>query len=215
MAETFTQGITAVDSWQQPYMNNCGLRGRWLAVSAALFLLLIGVLAGYSRQDNTPPFPRNADTSTVRSVPRAIGKRFSLFRSPPVGLPFSLVARLEAPLFGANWAHAQKLRWGTWAMPARKQVCLVKQRPDRAIAVTCTPIGEILSSGMFVASLQDPSMKAPGPQREIVGLAPDGTSGVRVLTPGYRTVTVGVNRNVFVQRDNIPASPQTVILLRD
>jgi hypothetical protein len=58
-------------------------------------------------------------------------------------------------------------------------------------------------------------MHGSGPRREIVGLAPDGTHSVRLITSGHKTVTLPVKHNVFVQQDNIPASPQTVTLIRD
>lgn len=83
------------------------------------------------------------------------------------------------------------------------------------MAVTCTRTQRALSHGIFIASLRDPSMHGPGPRREIVGLAPDKTRVVHLITPNFKTVVVDVNRGVFVHQDNIPASPGSVTLIRD
>ncbi|HEY6730852.1 MAG TPA: hypothetical protein VI039_07500 [Solirubrobacterales bacterium] len=56
-------------------------------------------------------------------------------------------------------------------------------------------------------------MHVSGPRREIVGLAPDGIAAVQIFTPNHKSVRVKVRQGVFVRRDNIPASPQSVTLL--
>ena len=193
-------------------MNLEGRKGRRLAVGAALLLLSTAVAVGIAGQDSSVKDRRSGPTLKAS---RSIAKSFSLFRSPPTGLPFSISTRLSPSSVGVSWALARELRKNIWAAPANDHICLLKRGPDQAIAVTCTRTARALSHGIYMASLRDPSMQEPGPGRQIVGLTPDNTSQVRLRTPGYPTVAVKVDHGVFVQRDNIPASPRTVTLLRD
>lgn len=179
-----------------------GQRTRWLLACGAALLLPLIALSACGEQG-------------TRGVGVPISRHFHVFRLDTPGLPWLLAQQLGPPPFEAKWSRAREVRKDLWALPARERVCLVQQQSGGSIGVACTRIRQALSHGIFIASLKDPSMRTPGPQREIVGLIPDGVREVRIITPGHRTVTATVSRNLFVQRDNIPASPQTVTLLRD
>ena len=177
-------------------------RQRLAGAAASLVALLFTLTACGNQQDTRATY-----------VP--ISDHVRIFRLDAAGLPEPLAKKLSPAPSGVNWSLEQLIEEDVWAVPARDRVCIVQQESQGAISVTCTRPNRVISHGIFVASLKDPSMHGPGPRREIVGLAPDGTHRVRLITSGHKTVTIPVRRNVFVQRDNIPASPQTVTLLRD
>lgn len=183
-------------------MTKGGQRIRWLLAYCAVLLLPLAALTACSG-------------SNTREARISVSKQFRVFSLDTTGLPWLLAQRLGPPPFEADWSQAREVRGGLWALPARERVCLIQQQPKGAIGIACTPIRQVLSHGIFIASLKDPSMREPGLQREIFGLVPDGVHGVRVITPDHRAVTATVTRNLFVQRDNIPAAPQTLTLIRD
>lgn len=197
--------------------------GRWLAIATALLLgactltiLSLGSQSGGRPSGANPGTQeeRHSELPQVEPIsrmPAELRRNFSLFRSPAKGLPFAFRQRLGSP-FGASWTLAQPLRKHVWAVPARKYLCLTEQRPGGDIALGCTQTKQALSHGIFIASLVDPSIKKPGRRRAIIGLAPDCARAVELITPNFRTITVGVRRGVFAHSDNIPASPQTVEL---
>jgi hypothetical protein len=186
-------------------------------VASAAFFFSILMLTGCAGDEQQPVSETSAEASQeIQEVPHLLKENFRTFRMDDAGIPLSLVALLGPPPFGANWALAREVHNGTWAVPARGHICLVQQQqPEGSASVACTQTRRALTNGILAASLKDPSMSGPGPRREIIGLTPDGTQRARLITPGYRTVTVPVNSGVYMHRDNIPASPLTATLVRE
>ena len=198
-------------------MNTTLKGGRWLG-AAVLLLVMLSMAVKVLEQgppSESPSERGNASGGSVRALPNLITDNFSLFRSPSSSLPFSLMTHLGSSSLGAYLPFAQRLHMGAWVVPEVERVCLIKQKKDGAVTAACARIERVLSHGIFVASLKDPSMRGSGPRRKIIGLAPDRTHAVRLITPNFTDVTVDVSRGVFVHRDNIPASPQSVTLIRD
>ena len=184
---------------------NGGRRARWLALSAAALCLLLALVLILQRAGDSQHPSRDLGAAA----------KFRILRQPADGLPPSLSKQLHPAPFGAKWSLSRKVHEDLWAVPTGRHICLVRSQAGGAVSVVCAPNQRALSHGIFIASLQDPSMKGPGPRRKIIGVAPDKAPAVRLITPNFRTVTVRVHRNVFVQRDNIPASPLTATLIRD
>ncbi len=183
-------------------------------VASAAFLFSFLTLMGCAREEQQAVTkPGAEDDQAIEAIPHLLQQNFRVFRVDSAGLPRRLETVLGPAPFGANWAFAQQVHKGTWAVPARSRICLVQRGPKGSAGVGCTRTQQVFANGMFITSLKDPSLPGLGARREIVGLAPDGTRKVRLITPGYRTATAPVDHGVFVHRDDIPASPLTTILL--
>lgn len=186
-----------------------------LTVGSTVLLLSLTLFAacGGSRRDHPPALKERRSEQVAQKVPALLLRRFQIFRLPVASEPPAVLQRPRPTPFGMKWALAHRLHGPVWAAPARERICLAQQQPDEGLSVVCTRISQILDHSIFIVSLKDPSMQGLGFRREIVGLAPDGTRKVRLITPGYRTATVPVDHGVFVHRDDIPASPLTTTLL--
>jgi hypothetical protein len=163
----------------------------------------------------------------IRSVPERVQAAFSVFRSPPEGLPLDVKQTLRQPTYGAKWALAQRLSgtpWPAWAIPGRGFVCLVDQQArGGGVGQVCTTTKRLLANGAFKASISAPpqtgqdnfaASKTKPAKRVVFGLAPDGVRIARVNTPGFASGSAPVDRNVFVLRDKTDSPPETITLVR-
>jgi len=179
---------------------------RWPLVSVGLLALLVLPLVAIT--DRGEP----AGTSHPRG-----SATFSVFEQGRTGLPTALERSLPPAPSGIRWTEAHRLLGigpKVWAFLGGDKLCLLEQASAVSITVVCTGWQRASEHGIFIASVRDPSMSHSGPAREVIGLAPDSAAVVRLITPGFKAVTVPVDRNVFVRRDEVPASPLTAVLAR-
>lgn len=99
-----------------------------------------------------------------------------------------------------------------WALPAGRQFCLLDRSIEGGVGVVCRSVMRVVRSGIMSTILQDPAKGQPA-KRSVVGFVPDKAKRVRIHTPGFPTVTLPVERNVFVLTDHIPQPPEMIELL--
>lgn len=139
---------------------------------------------------------------------------FSIFRSPPEGLPIRVTASLHQPSYGMNWALAQRIPTNAgpdfWAVPGRSAICIVGQETIGIVTVNCGTTRRAVTHGIAAVLLrEDPSsasLGSPRGQRLIFGLAPDGFSSIRVYTDGS-FAQIPVKRGTFTLRDGVMEPP--------
>jgi hypothetical protein len=139
---------------------------------------------------------------------------FVVLRSPPEGMPAELREILRHPVFGVNFALAQRLpvplRRRYWIVPGRGTICLIaRTAKGMAAELTCSSTAQILQEGLVATTLAQPlHSRAPAP-RLIVGMAPDGESEASIRT-GRETVTAEIDNGVFVVHDRAADPPDSV-----
>jgi hypothetical protein len=162
--------------------------------------------------------------STTRSVrartllsqeERTMRQRFNLFRTLPEPVPAALRGGLSREM-APSWEHGQRLPlfgYKIWAVPGAGRLCLLNLTDPASAAFACKRLRRVLSEGMFLAMVPAGSLGGD-PMRTIVGIAPNGTSGVRIHAKGARVRAVGVQENVFALRDEGRAFPESIELIR-
>jgi hypothetical protein len=100
-----------------------------------------------------------------------------------------------------------------WAVAGRTSLCLVRPNVDGMTSATCTPIAHAIDHGVALTTLAAPTRTPAKASRTVVGIVPDHTRRVRVVTPGFATATALVTDNTFAVRDTITDPPQDVVLL--
>jgi hypothetical protein len=109
-----------------------------------------------------------------------------------------------------NFSLAQRIHVkdapGFWAVPGNGFVCLVSQERDRSVDQVCASVYVAMTHGLASVSIREPDVKLPA-HRRIVGIAPDGAIGIRIVTAGVTTVS-GVAGNVFSLADENPQPPE-------
>jgi len=139
---------------------------------------------------------------------------FAVLRSPPERMPADLRKILRHPVFGANFALAQRLpvplHRRFWVIPGRGTICLVaRTAKGMAAETTCSGTAQILQQGLVTTTLASRCVsRAPAP-RVIVGVAPDDESEALIRT-GRETVTAEIDNGVFVVRDRAADPPDSI-----
>ena len=205
--------------------------GRRISV-ALLGFLLVASTAWIAASSSSPagssvgaPAKRSSSPTAShggRSAP-AVGRvsislrnSFTLFRTPPEGLPRRLERILPRPArHGINWNLAQRMPVATpspmWAVPGRGIICLLERRPGLSAGISCTPTDYALSHGLETILLS-PSGSVRS-SRLIVGMAPEGTRAVVAKARGSR-IRIPVGKNgVFVRRDGRIDPPDNFTLI--
>jgi hypothetical protein len=142
--------------------------------------------------------------------------RFGVLRRAPTRLPAEVTELdpLPSQLTGSDaWVVLLGLRRQVWALPARRQFCLLDRSIEGGVAAVCSSARQVLQHGIMSTVLEDPA-KGQSAKRSVFGLVPDQAKRVRIHTPGYPTATRPVERNVFVLTDHIPQPPETIELLK-
>jgi hypothetical protein len=80
-------------------------------------------------------------------------------------------------------------------------------------SMVCKKLWRLLKEGMFLASVPTSVSEGTG-IRTVVGLVPDGVTGVRIHASNARPRTVPVVENVFALRDRGRAFPESIELIR-
>lgn len=201
---------------------------RWTAglLTVAVLLATIGFLLFRSDSDDTPsnasrvapdggpsptdeiPFPPVTKRATRRQV-----EAFGVLRTPPEGLPAGTIDASRPIAFGVNPYLAQRLRTATratyWLVPGNGFLCIaVIERPQESPGTSCATTGQALANGVAI-TLGDRADAG----RTVVGVAPDGTQRVRLVTSGA-VVTAPVAGNVFSVTDRASRPPDRIVLLR-
>jgi hypothetical protein len=139
---------------------------------------------------------------------------FAALRSSPEGMPADLRKILRHPVFGVNFALAQRLpvplRHRYWVIPGRGTICLIaRTAKGMAAELTCSSTAQILQEGLVATTLAQPlRSRAPAP-RLIIGMAPDGENKALIRT-GKETVTAEIDKGVFVMRDRAADPPDSI-----
>lgn len=190
-----------------------------LGVSTAAILLHADSSASLSHTAKDRPAGREKKEDDrwapiIHLLPRRLQTNFSIFRSPVEGLPMGIRQILRSPVYGSNWALAQRLRstGRVWALAGRAHLCLLTQQQKEYVGQFCSTITRSITHGVFTASLFEPSRYAPSGRRLVIGLVPDGTRTVLIHTPGFASVSAVVKENVFIWRDLVPENPQSISL---
>jgi hypothetical protein len=191
----------------------CALRRSWVGrvVGPPTFLLILVCLSGCQRASSPPA--QSPMGEAVTATRQQAAKHFHIFRTRGRRLPREFVRGLPSIPSHPDWSLARALSKDAWIAPAQRQLCLAQGLVTKEIAVTCSGIEHVLAHGIFIASLAPPGMPTLGPRRVVIGLAPDGIESVLLITPGYRTVKVPVNHNVFIRQDALASSPASVRLV--
>jgi hypothetical protein len=190
----------------------------------ALFLLLKPANQPHHHGDRSHPVEPRAISPTVTDDPRTIATiahvqlpqatSFPLLRTPPEGLPLRVRTALRAPVFGVNWALAQRIPAPThadyWAVPGNGYLCAVWQQDPSAANTICETNHQAKVHGLTTTSIRD--FRGEPPQRLIVGLAPNNTRRVRIKTQGSETVLPVDEHGVFTLRDSLTAPPDQITL---
>jgi hypothetical protein len=145
----------------------------------------------------------------------ALTRSFAALRTAPEGLPTALRMDLQGPLAGMRYSLAQRMgRWlgaQVWLVPGRASACLVIRLPPPELpSASCAPKRHAISHGVQATSIYGDTST---PQRLTIGVAPDRTRAVRLITPGYRTTQARVRGGAFLQRDEIPNPPDSAVLI--
>lgn len=207
-----------------------GQARRYLAVGAFLLIALVTVFLGQSFNQTVDP--QKPDSPKVQSArgqvndePASIpiisrvqsrqAKAFSILRSPPEGLPRRITRLLRQPIFGINWMLAQHIPTpghGTyWAIPGNGYLCIVSQQENQPSASTlCETNQYAMHHGLVATSVWE--SKGKEPERRMVGLVPDGTPWVQVITHGSARKLVVNRHDVFVMGDSLPYPPSLITL---
>jgi hypothetical protein len=200
---------------------NTGSAGRRLV--AGLLLVTAGLGAsscGSAAPSASTDEPARARAATVDpGTPRRLRTAFATFRSPAEGLPRRVVRMLGEPHVTSDPRLAQRLRapaaFATWAVQGDEMLCLVSQRDGFGpVSTTCGAVDRVVEEGIFFASLEEASRGPVGAGRVVIGLVPDRTRAVRVVTPGFGTATVPVVSNTFTLRDAVPDPPERIVPVR-
>jgi hypothetical protein len=145
-------------------------------------------------------------------VPR-LGVAFPHFDRPSRPLPSSATGALRAVAKARpvhrGWLILATLSRRMWAVPMTAKMCLVDESVSAGLGVTCTSTGNFLRRGLLNTFLDDPVSTTPA-KRSIAGIVPDGVDRVRLHTPGFPTIALPVQDNVFLSTDRIPEPPETV-----
>lgn len=165
------------------------------------------------RGEASRPQP-GGEIPVVERVSPGQREAFSLFRTPPEGLPPRVTESLHRPSYGMSWELAQRMpvKAGVdfWAVPGRGAICIVAQEEIGAVMVNCGRTRHAAMHGVAAVLLrEDPASGRLGPprgQRLIYGLAPDGSSSVRVYTKGS-VAQVPVKNGTFTLRDAVMDPP--------
>lgn len=194
-------------------------------------LLVLGLCAGaavwvaspsHHRRPRDSPSPLPSAVADPGSLPMILSPQneqtsFSVFRTPPEGLPVS-VRRGLRPNYGVNWLLAQRLpvKVGArvWAIPGNGYICLLSlQNQSHSVAGTnCATNQEALSHGLATTFLSTNTSPAHS-TRVIFGMAPDRTREVIASTNG-RTVRIPVIDGLFVRNDRATDPPDELTLVK-
>lgn len=144
---------------------------------------------------------------------------FSVFRSLPEGLPPSVTKALRVPLYGLNWALAQRIRSTAqgrfWAVPGRGVICIVGQENPISASANCATTRHAMAHGIAAVLLREPRKRGLGTPRGyrlLVGITPDGTRAMQVYT-NHSPITAGVIGGVFTHQDRIMDPPERMVPL--
>jgi hypothetical protein len=203
-------------------------QGRLLAVLVAFALVFLGqiiwqVLARSDSGGDTPiekaekrrhGIQPGGSVPVVDHVSRLQRGAFSLFLSPPEGLPPRVTKALHRPSYGMSWVLAQRIPGNSdadfWAVPGRGAICIVGQEKVGIVTVNCGTTRHAASHGIAAVLLREdpasPSLGPPRGQRLVFGLAPDGFASLRVYTKGSFT-QVPVKNGTFTLRDAVMEPP--------
>jgi hypothetical protein len=207
-----------------------GQTRRYLAVGAFMLIALFTFFL--DRSFNQPVHPEKPDSPKVHSAkgqvidePTSIpvisrvqirqAKAFSILRSPPEGLPKHITHLLRQPIFGINWMLAQHIptaaRGTYWAIPGNGYLCIVSQQEHQPSASTvCETNQYAIHHGLVATSVWE--IKGKDTERRIVGLVPDGTPWVQVITHGSARKLIVNRHDVFVMGDFLPYPPSLITL---
>jgi hypothetical protein len=207
-------------------------RSAKLAVAFVLVIALAGVsLLVYLQppssgsQLDEPPSSRAESVqrthrinASIHRVPISLRAHFRIFDSPAEGLPPLVETILRRPLHGSNWSLAQSLAgtpWPVWAVPGQGVLCLLSQeRTGGGIGSSCSSIKRAIKYGLFASSLADRATGASRPKRVVIGIVPNGISGVKVFTTGKPARNSLVSHNTFVLRDRVLEPAEQISLLQ-
>jgi len=186
-------------------------RRQWLVV--ALLLILPANLIGCSaaERDNGQNGRAFGEGVSV-GLPEHMAALQGPARSLPKDLSPGPVTQSGQFTFSRGWQVLMTLERQVWAAPDGHRLCLVDHSSSDGTGVTCAAVARVLKHGITSTFLREGAHGVPA-DRSIVGLVPDGTARVRVLTPGYPPAVASVRRNVFVLHDQVPEPPETVELL--
>lgn len=202
------------------------VRAGLLALVVAVGGLGLWLAPGGDDRPATAPSPSaEAPPSSPRSAPAAIprpamakrvetrqARAFAVLRTPPEGVPATVVSPSREVPFGLNTRLAQRLRVavdGTyWLVPGNGYLCILRvERPGSPGASSCTTSARALTNGIALTTISPRGYE----RRIIVGAAPDGARLARVHTSG--TVAVApVVRNAFALTDRAADPPDRVTL---
>lgn len=207
-----------------------GQTRRYLAVGAFMLIALLTFLL--DRSFTQTVHPEKPDSPKVHSArgqisdePASIpvisrvqirqAKAFSILRSPPEGLPKHITRLLRQPIFGTNWMLAQRIptpgRGTYWAIPGNGYLCIVSQQENQPSASTvCETNQYAINHGLVATSVWE--IEGKDPERSIVGLVPDGTPWVQVITHGSSKRLIVNRHDVFVMSDSLPYPPSLITL---
>lgn len=150
-----------------------------------------------------------------REAPRHLSA-LALLRTPPEGLPSTVIRALGHAQPGLNASLAQRVPENVpgryWVVPGRGFLCMVWLRGSTSTANTvCGTTPQVETYGLAGVSLREG--KGPGSgERLIVGIAPGSARRVRIETTGWPTTTSAVGRyGVFAQRDSVLDPPTRIV----
>jgi hypothetical protein len=162
-----------------------------------------------------PHTPNPYATPIIRHVEHRQLAAFPLLRAPSEGLPIATQRILRKHAFGINWNLARriptKLEGSYWLVPGNGYLCVISQgvMHGRGVGTTCAQTAEAVAHGIADISIALPG--TPHRARLIVGVAPTRAREVLVHTQGKVSVAA-VHQGVFVLRDSILSSPDTMAL---
>lgn len=165
--------------------------------------------------DSEPPLRKPPPPINNSGVDQRLGD-YAVFEKQPVALPEGVAQVVHSPIshrpFVQGWPVLAALQRQVWAALDKQHLCLIDHSGLDGLGVTCSSIKRVVSQGITNTFLEDGAPGVP-PRREIVGLVPDRAKKVRVHTPGFPTVTLPVENNVFVLTDQIPEPPEWLELI--
>ncbi len=201
--------------------------GQRLGAALSILLLTAGLVLwqtlkaesdGYPVTIAIPRAPRSqsapgSSTPVIKNISQLQRWSFSLFRTPPEGLPSRVTEALHTPTHGLNWGLAQRIYSPAdadfWAVPGRGVVCIVAQEDLGSASANCAKTRHAVDHGVAAVLLREDRAAMPGVstgQRTIVGIAPDTTNEIRVHTEDA-TAVVPASEGVFTLQDTVMKPP--------
>jgi hypothetical protein len=144
-------------------------------------------------------------------ISRLLYTNFALLRTPPDGIPPTVMQTLRVPVPDMNWSLARRVPVslpGTyWLSPGSEDLCIVATNPGSpAVGTVCASVNQALRHGIANTSLDPISGK-----RIIVGVVPNGTRTVLVRSD-TSTTSVLVRHGNFMLRDSVSSPPDQLTL---